>query len=95
MLCACRPTEPPEETNAVGQELKLAPVTPRPCPVPFPIADFDLHPFAIINHNHDHDGVTEFCESLEQIIESEGGFRGRLNLQQPNLKRRQLRHVPN
>lgn len=58
------------------EELTRTPGPSRAVSYVFPVADLNLYPFAGMNPNRDHSGITEFCESLKQIIEPEGGFRG-------------------
>lgn len=41
----------------------------------FSFADFNLSPFTVINYNLNNDSFSEFCESLQQIINPRGGLR--------------------
>lgn len=41
----------------------------------FSLADFNLSSFTVINYNLNNDSFSEFCESLQQIINPRGGLR--------------------
>ena len=37
----------------------------------FSFADFNLYPFAVINHDHEYISFSEFCEYFKQVTEPE------------------------
>lgn len=41
--------------------------------MPFTFANFNLDPFAVIDHNHDYKSFVEFCEP-QQITELDRGL---------------------
>lgn len=54
---------------------KLAPGFSWTCPhEPFPLADFYLYPFTIINCNHEYNNFTESCKPYQEIMDTEGGL---------------------